>query len=219
MTVIFDNKKTFEYQIPVVVIGAGACGLCAALAVKEMGTEVIVLERDSTPLGTTAMSTGLIPGANTKLQKAAGIEDSIELFTNDIIKKSKYQTDPDIAHTLATESAQTIEWLIEKYDIPLSLVDSFLYPGHSVMRMHGTPNRTGNELMGSLCNAAEKAEIDILTNSLVTDLYSDEENKVIGVKITREDGTSEDIGCDALILACCGFAGNPEMLGRIYSRN
>jgi fumarate reductase flavoprotein subunit len=78
--------------------------------------------------------------------------------------------------------------------------------------MHGTPNRTGNELMGSLCNAAEKAEIDILTNSLVTDLYSDEENKVIGVKITREDGTSEDIGCDALILACCGFAGNPEML-------
>ena len=212
MTVIFDNKKTFEYQIPVVVIGAGACGLCAALAVKEMGTEVIVLERDSTPLGTTAMSTGLIPGANTKLQKAAGIEDSIELFTNDIIKKSKHQTDPDIAHTLATESAQTIEWLIEKYDIPLSLVDSFLYPGHSVMRMHGTPNRTGNELMGSLCNAAEKAEIDILTNSLVTDLYSDEENKVIGVKITREDGTSEDIGCDALILACCGFAGNPEML-------
>jgi len=212
LTVIFDNKKTFEYQIPVVVIGAGACGLCAALAVKEMGTEVIVLERDSTPLGTTAMSTGLIPGANTKLQKAAGIEDSIELFTNDIIKKSKYQTDPDIAHTLATESAQTIEWLIEKYDIPLSLVDSFLYPGHSVMRMHGTPNRTGNELMGSLCNAAEKAEIDILTNSLVTDLYSDEENKVIGVKITREDGTSEDIGCDALILACCGFAGNPEML-------
>jgi len=39
LTVIFDNKKTFEYQIPVVVIGAGACGLCAALAVKEMGTK------------------------------------------------------------------------------------------------------------------------------------------------------------------------------------
>jgi fumarate reductase flavoprotein subunit len=32
------------------------------------------------------------------------------------------------------------------------------------------------------------------------------------VKILRADGQTEEIGCDALILACCGFAGNPEMV-------
>ena len=212
MSVVFDDHKEFEYSIPIVVVGAGGCGLSAALSAKENNSEVLVIERDSTPLGTTALSTGLIPGANTRLQRAAGIEDTPEIFANDIIKKTKGETDPEIATSLAIESSKTIEWLIDKYQIPLSLVDSFLYPGHTVMRMHGTPNRTGSELMGALCRAAERAGIDVLTNALVTDLYSDSNNKILGVKVLRTDGQTEEIGCDALILACCGFAGNPEMV-------
>ena len=212
MSVVFDDHKEFEYSIPIVVVGAGGCGLSAALSAKENNSEVLVIERDSTPLGTTAMSTGLIPGANTRLQRAAGIEDTPEIFANDIINKTKGETDPEIATSLAIESSKTIEWLIDNYQIPLSLVDSFLYPGHSVMRMHGTPNRTGSELMGALCRAAERAGIDVLTNALVTDLYSDSNNKILGVKVLRTDGQTEEIGCDALILACCGFAGNPEMV-------
>ena len=212
MSVVFDDHKEFEYSIPIVVVGAGGCGLSAALSAKENNSEVLVIERDSTPLGTTAMSTGLIPGANTRLQRAAGIEDTPEIFANDIIKKTKGETDPEIATSLAIESSKTIEWLIDKYQIPLSLVDSFLYPGHTVMRMHGTPNRTGSELMGALCRAAERAGIDVLTNALVTDLYSDSNNKILGVKVLRADGQTEEIGCDALILACCGFAGNSEMV-------
>ena len=212
MSVVFDDHKEFEYSIPIVVVGAGGCGLSAALSAKENNSEVLVIERDSTPLGTTAMSTGLIPGANTRLQRAAGIEDTPEIFANDIINKTKGETDPEIATSLAIESSKTIEWLIDNYQIPLSLVDSFLYPGHSVMRMHGTPNRTGSELMGALCRAAERAGIDVLTNALVTDLYSDSNNKILGVKVLRTDGQTEEIGCDALILACCGFAGNSEMV-------
>lgn len=212
MSIIFDDHKQFEYSIPVIVIGAGGCGLCAALAVKENNTDVLVIERDPTPLGTTAMSTGLIPGANTRLQREAGITDSPEIFANDIMKKTKGETDPNIATCLARESSKTIEWLIDEYQIPLSLVDSFLYPGHSLKRMHGTPNRTGSELMGALCRAAEKSEIDILTNALVTDLYSDSTKRILGVKILRNDGEIEEVGCDAVILACCGFAGNPEMI-------
>ena len=183
MNVLVNPKKEFEYEIPVVIVGAGACGLCAALAAKESGANVLVLEQDPTPLGTTAMSTGLIPGAGTRLQTTAGIDDSAELFAADIMKKTRSQTDANIALQLAKESAKTIEWLIDNHNIPLSLVDSFLYPGHSVMRMHGSPNRTGSELMGTLNNAAEKAGVDILTNALVTDLLSDDENRVLGVRI------------------------------------
>ena len=73
------------------------------------------------------------------------------------------------------------------------------------MRMHGSPNRTESELMGTLCNAAEKAGVDILTNALVTDLLSDDTNRVLGVRIQRPDGVIEEIGCKSLVLACCGF--------------
>jgi fumarate reductase flavoprotein subunit len=35
---------------------------------------------------------------------------------------------------------------------------------------------------------------------------------VRGARLRRPDGSTEDIGCDALVLACCGFAGNDAMV-------
>jgi fumarate reductase flavoprotein subunit len=97
--------------------------------------------------------------------------------------------------------------------VPLSLVDSFLYPGHSVMRMHGSPNRTGSELMGALAAACERRGIDILTEAQVTELFADRGTGLVhGARLRRPDGSTEDLGCDALVLACCGFAGNDAMV-------
>jgi fumarate reductase flavoprotein subunit len=66
----------FEASAPVVVVGAGAAGFCAALAAHELGVEVVVLERDSVPRGSTALSAGLIPAAGTRFQTAIGISDN-----------------------------------------------------------------------------------------------------------------------------------------------
>ncbi len=33
-----------------------------------------------------------------------------------------------------------------------------------------------------------------------------------GVRFTRPDGAQEMLGCKALVLACCGFAGDAEMV-------
>lgn len=212
-TVQDPAQAQWAAQVPVLVVGGGGCGLTAALAAQQAGAEVLVLERDASALGTTAMSTGLIPAAGTRLQRERGIVDTPALFAEDILAKTKGQTDPVIAHALATASAHTVEWLIDDHQIPLSLVDSFLYPGHRVKRMHGTPNRTGSELMGALSAAIERRGIDVLTEAQVTDLFADRaDGRVRGVRVRRPDGSSEDLGCDALILACCGFAGNPEMV-------
>lgn len=207
------RSADFAGHIPLLVVGGGGCGLTAALAAQQAGTDVLVLERDSSALGTTAMSTGLIPAAGTRMQREKGIEDSPELFAQDIVRKAKGQTDEQIALALAQASARTIEWLVDDHQVPLSLVDSFLYPGHSVKRMHGSPNRTGSELMGSLSAAVERRGIDVLTEALVTDLFADAaDQRVRGVRVLRPDGSHEDLSCDALILACCGFAGNTEMV-------
>jgi len=205
MTVERTNAQNFDIEYPVVIVGGGACGMCAALAARDSGVETLILERDKTPLGTTAMSTGLIPAAGTIEQADQGIDDNPERFTSDIMSKTKGDTDEAIVRHLATESAETITWLRGRHGIGLNLIDGFLYPGHTAMRMYGMPNRSGSELMGALTDAVNTAGADILTNALVTDLIANEENSIIGVRISRPDGETEEIGCQTLILACCGF--------------
>jgi len=200
-------------HVPVIVVGAGATGMCAALAAADAGAEVLILERDETPLGSTAMSTGLIPAAGTPEQAAAGIDDSPEIFLHDIMAKTKGRTDPVMALHLAMESAETVAWLRDRHGIPLSLLDGFTYPGHSARRMYGTPKRSGGELMGALQSAAENAGVMVLTRATVTEVLSDGD-VIRGVRFVRPDGAIEEVGCDALILACSGFAGNAELVAR-----
>lgn len=198
-------------HFPVIVIGAGGAGLTAALAAADQGVDVLVLERDSVPMGSTAMSTGLIPAAGTPEQAELGIDDSPERFAADVMAKTKGKTDPDIALKLGQESAETISWLRDKHSIPLSLIGGFLYPGHSAMRMYGTPHRTGGELMGSLQEACDAAEIPVLTDATVTNLSSTN-GSVTAVEYTRPDGAVDTVTCDAVILACSGFGGNADMV-------
>ena len=212
MSLLSPAAANFQGTVPVLIVGGGGCGLTAALSAKQCGAEVLVLERDQTALGTTAMSTGLIPAPGSRFQKAKGIIDSPEQFAADVMAKTKNATDAEMALHLSREGAPTVEWLADYCNVPLSLVDSFLYPGHSRMRMHGTPNRTGSELMGALHQAAERESIDIILEAQVTNLFADDTQRVHGVRLMRPDGSTEDIGCDALILACCGFAGSREML-------
>lgn len=201
-------------HVPVVVIGAGATGLCAALAASDAGVEVLVIERDVTPLGSTAMSTGLIPAAGTPEQAAQGLVDSPELFAGDITRKTKGHADPAMALNLARHSAETIAWMRDSHSIPLDLLDGFTYPGHSARRMYGTPKRSGGELMGCLQSAAEDAGAMLLTDATVTDLVADETGRVTLVRFSRPDGSIEEVSCDALVLACSGFAGNAALVAR-----
>ncbi len=204
-------SKRFEQSVSIVVVGGGGCGLSAALAATDAGADVLVIERDTKLWGTTSMSTGLIPAAATPEQQDAGIADSPERFAADIMKKASGKTDPAIALKLASESAETVSWLRDRHGVRLSLLTDFLYPGHSAMRMYGMPNRSGAELMAAMEQAAAESGVGILTDARVVDLFHDGD-RMTGVSFERPDGSSDSVGCEALILACCGFAGNPEMV-------
>ncbi len=206
--------KKFNTKVPLLIVGAGAAGLCAALAAKEAGAEVVVVERDAVPTGSTALSAGLIPAAGTRFQRIKGIDDSPECFGEDIQRKARGEADPAVVETITRAAGPLVEWLADRHALPFDVVDNFNYPGHSSMRMHGLPSRTGRELIDRLRNAAEANEIAILTRRAAEQLAVDPDDRILGVKVVGRDGADEWIGCDALILACNGFGGNPDLVRR-----
>src|SRR5690242_10980960 len=208
-----DGKK-FNTKVPLLIVGAGAAGLCAALAAKEAGVDVVVVERDATPTGSTALSAGLIPAAGTRFQRIKGIDDSPQRFGDDIQRKAKGEADPAVVEAVTRAAGPLVEWLADRHALPFDVVDNFNYPGHSSMRMHGLPSRTGRELIDRLRNAAEANEVVILTRCVAEELLADSNGCITGVKLVRDNGTHELIGCGALILACNGFGGNPELVRR-----
>src|SRR5579872_2099858 len=164
MSVAFTtNGERFNAQVPLLIVGAGAAGLCAALAAKEAGVDAVLIERDAVPSGSTALSAGLIPAAGTRFQRDKGIADSAELFAADILRKAHGEPDPAIVEIVARGAGPLIEWLAGAYGLPFGVVDDFNYPGHSALRMHGLPSRTGRELIDRLRSAAEANDITIFT--------------------------------------------------------
>ncbi len=201
----------FDVEVPVLVIGAGACGLTAALKAHDAGSEVVVLERDLSPFGSTSMSSGFIPAPATMLQRSMGIEDSPEQFFEDLRKKAKGKNDLELTKIAARNIGPALDWLAKGHGLEWVLLDDFLYPGHTAYRMHAVPEKTGEGLLARLLAAAEEAEIPILKGAHVTALFA-QGSRVTGVQITRPDGQTENIGCDALILACNGFGANADLV-------
>jgi len=209
-----DESVVFDVEIPLVVVGAGAGGLAAGLAAKEKGVDVVVLERDAVPSGSTAMSSGFVPAAGTRYQRAQGVVDSAEVMEADIRRKNKDGADVEVVRALCKASAGVIEWLADTHGVPFELVQGFLYPGHSAHRMHTTPGRSGTEFLGYLTNASARSELDLLTSARASHLYIDADRRIRGISYVRPDGSTDTVKCEALLLACNGFGGNPALVER-----
>jgi len=204
-----------EVETDVVVIGAGACGLVAALRAADAGVSVIVLERDATPSGSTAMSSGFIPAPATRFQSAIGVaDDTPERLLDDLMAKTKGKAVPHLAALASREIGPALEWLADAHGLDWLVLDDFLYPGHSRHRMHAVPEKTGAALMARLLAAAEAAYIPIVTGARVETLHMAEDGRCQGVTAERPDGRGETIACKALVIASSGFAGNAALVAR-----
>ncbi|MDP4677448.1 MAG: FAD-dependent oxidoreductase [Burkholderiaceae bacterium] len=197
--------------VPVLIVGAGACGQTAAIRLRECRIDCLMLERDAYPSGSTALSSGFIPAAETQLQKSLHIDDTIAQFAQDVIYKSKGQAAAHLVKAYTQGVTKAIDMLWQR-GIPFEVIDGFLYPGHSARRMHAVPQRTGDALLAALGQLAQNMGADLLVQARVTELWVDPNNHVLGVGYLRPNGTQEFIGCQALLLSCNGFGGNRQMV-------
>ncbi len=201
-------------RVPVAIVGAGACGLVAAVALRDAGVDCVVLERDAAPSGSTALSSGFIPAAGTRVQAAQGIVDSTDAFAQDIAAKAKGTAAAHLVQAYARAVAPALDRLAD-HGLRFEVLDNFLYPGHHVHRMHTLPQRTGAALVAALHAAASGAGVDLLPSAHVVELHVDAAGRILGVGFERPDGSLEHLACDVLLLACNGFGGNPGLVAEL----
>lgn len=198
-------------QVPVAIVGAGACGLTAAIFLREAGIDCVLLEREPRASGSTALSSGFIPAPGTRVQRAAGVlDDSPARFAADIQAKAHGRAAPHLVQAYAEAVGPALDALAERHGLRFELLGGFLYPGHAVARMHTLPARTGAALVAALEAAATAAGAMLLTDARVHTLWADD--AVCGLSYERPDGRTEHLGCDALLLACNGFGGHAAMV-------
>jgi fumarate reductase flavoprotein subunit len=200
-------------DVPVAIVGAGACGLTAALMLRDAGIDCVLLERDALAQGSTALSSGFIPAAGTRVQRAAGVtDDTAELFAQDIQAKAHDTAAPHLVAAYTAAIAPALDALQSRHGLAFELLQGFLYPGHRRLRMHTLPQRTGAALVAALDAAAVRAGAMLVSDALVRELWCDDAGRVIGIGYQRPDGTLERLACLALLLACNGFGGNAAMV-------
>merc|ERR1712137_1071326 len=125
----------------------------AGNTVLESGGKVVLLDKSSFCGGNSTKATSGINGAATKTQKTKGIADSVELFTNDTLKGGAKR--PELAKILCGNSGADVNWLVDKFDLDLSLVARL--GGHSAPRSHrGKERFPGMTITYALIQMLEK---------------------------------------------------------------
>ncbi|WP_443478841.1 FAD-dependent oxidoreductase [Novosphingobium aerophilum] len=209
------SGEAFEFSVPVLVVGGGACGCIAALSARESGAEVLLVEQDERPMGSTGMSQGLICAAGTRSQAEHGIEDDAERYYADIIAKTRGQTDPVLARAIADHAGPTVDWMVGALDMPWQLDTGFRPAyGNSTYRVHGWRGHSGQDMVELLHRRLDDAGVDVMAGTRLSGVESDENGRILGVSLTRRDGSVERVGCGALVLACGGFAADHAMVAR-----
>ena len=129
-----------------IVVGGGLGGMSAANTVLENGGRVVLLDKSSFCGGNSTKATSGINGAGTRSQKNKGIEDSKELFNADTLKGGAKK--PEIVKILCDNSGPDVEWLMDKFNLDLSLVARL--GGHSAPRTHRGKERFPGMMILSL---------------------------------------------------------------------
>ncbi len=107
----------------VLVVGAGAAGLTTAITARLHGLDVVVAEKEAVFGGTTAWSGGVLWVPCNSHQKAAGIDDSVDLAREYVRREAGEFYDPDRVEAYLVSGREMIDFLERETNVKFELSD------------------------------------------------------------------------------------------------
>jgi L-aspartate oxidase len=202
---------TWERDVDVVVLGSGAAGLAAALAMRP-ARSVLIVTKDVLAAGSTAWAQG---GLAAVLDPA----DTIEEHVRDTLAAGAGLCDEAAVRELASAAPDAVRTLIrlgamfdpdESGDVALTMEG-----GHSHRRIvHAGGDQSGAEVQRTLDRAALAAGAEVIEHAFALDLVTARNahgrRQAAGVRVAMLDrhGATESIGvvrARAVVLATGGY--------------
>jgi succinate dehydrogenase/fumarate reductase flavoprotein subunit len=225
-------------ECDVLVMGLGAAGASAALEARAEGADVLVLEVAGEGGGSTALAGGLIYfGGGTPVQKACGVEDSLDDMERYLQKAVGPNGDDARVKEYVSNNLAHYDWLLQQgmvfkhematYKATNTQGDEGLiitgneacYPFDEIARpaprghkgqAHGEGG--GAMLMQVLINACEKEGVRFSYETRVLSAIVDETGRACGL-IARINGQEKAIRArNGVVLCAGGFIMNREMV-------
>ncbi len=193
----------------VIVVGAGAAGLAAALAAAKAGASVLVADAGERVGGSSRLSGGHFYAAGTTAQREAGIADDADAMFEHYMTLNQWMVDPAVVRRYCDLSAPTFEW-IRELGVEFPAAGVYVSGVGSVPRGH-QPEGAGEAVVQVLEGHCQKHGVEVLLDARVDRLLEGSAGTVSGIAIGPDKATS-----GAVILATGGFGANQEMLERFY---
>jgi tricarballylate dehydrogenase len=219
----------------VVIVGAGNAALTAALAARENGATVLILEKapEHEKGGNSYFTAGgfrfcydniddvatdvLTDLSEAEQQQIVLPNHDRNVFYDTLMKVTRHQANEDMAWRLIDNSRPTMVWLRQHgiRFIPMFGRQSFLvdgkhhfYGGVNIEAVGG-----GAGLVEAELQRVRQLGCEIRYSTAATRLIQDNDRRMTGLEISGPDGY-EEISARAIVLACGGFESNPEMRAR-----
>lgn len=207
--VAVDTYTDAPTTADVLIVGGGLAGATAAIAARQGGANVILLEALDFTAGNSSLSSGNLLLGGTSVQASAGIEDDADTFYNWIMEKSEYEKDPDQSRLIADNCQAMIDWWA---GIGIEMNPAVTTTeGSDILRNHNFADGIGGALQ-KMAEAMDDLGVDIRYSTKGVGLVVNEDGAVTGVVAVDRAGNEVVYNAPSVVLASGGFAANHDMI-------
>jgi fumarate reductase flavoprotein subunit len=210
-----DIKETVSADV--VIVGAGVCGLMAALSAAETGAKTILIEKSEKFNARGGHNAAI----NSKIQQQEGLKYEPAQVVRDLMRWCGNKGNSELVMLWATNCSPIMDYLIglaDKEGIKMlrwgNDVPTAYYPEYKTVHMFGAMDE--NILAGMLEKNAKTAGADIRYSNTAEQLVRpNNTGRVTGVIAKNANGDYVQYAAAKAVVLCTGdYGNNPEMIQR-----